>query len=144
MYHLFILVSRGKIEVYIWVFTERSTAVWLFRDFSVMGFAFFVHLRNPVLSSSLSFLIRNVQFFLFFLEWKTVSSKTNDEQTDCILGNEDPPGFVLVLEFCQIISIPQAICQRIPTCTCKIYPSLSTSWKSLCMKLTLVILCLFY
>lgn len=142
MYHLFILVSRGKIEVYIWVFTVPSTSVWLFRDLSVMGFAFFVHLRNPVLSSSLSFLIRNVQFFLFFLEWKTVSSKTNDEQTDCILGNEDPPGFVLVLEFCQIISIPQAICQRIPTC--KIYPSLSTSWKLFCMKLTLVILCLFY
>lgn len=79
--------------------------------------ALLVHSSLFLLSSSLDSLVGSYRLYVFL--WKReVTTQVMSVQGE----SEDHPGFVLVLEFCQIIGIPKAICLEILTskCTCNV------------------------
>lgn len=89
---------------------------WFWQNF-LSHSALLVHSSLFLLSSSLDFLVGSYWLYVFL--WK----REVTTQVMSVHGeSENHPGFVLVLEFCQIIGIPKTICLEIlaSKCTCNV------------------------
>lgn len=105
--------------------------------------ALLVHSSLFLLSSSVDSLVGSYRLYVFL--WKR-------EVTTQVMSmhgeSEDHPGFVLVLEFCQIIGIPKAICLEIlaSKCTCNVckIDKIGAIFVCICHLINISLVCFFF
>lgn len=105
--------------------------------------ALLVHSSLFLLSSSLDSLVGSYRLYVFL--WK----REVTTQVMSVHGeSEDHPGFVLVLEFCQIIGIPKAICLEIlaSKCTCNVckIDKIRALFVCICHLINISLVCFFF
>lgn len=105
--------------------------------------ALLVHSSLFLLSSSVDSLVGSYRLNVFL--WKReVTTQVMSVQGE----SEDHPGFVLVLEFCQIIGIPKAICLEIlaSKCTCNVckIDKIGALSVCICHLINIPLVCFFY
>lgn len=105
--------------------------------------ALLVHSSLFLLSSSVDSLVGSYRLYVFL--WK----REVTTQVMSVHGeSEDHPGFVLVLEFCQIIGIPKAICLEIlaSKCTCNVckIDKIGALFVCICHLINISLVCFFF
>lgn len=105
--------------------------------------ALLVHSSLFLLSSSVDSLVGSYRLYVFL--WKReVTTQVMSVQGE----SEDHPGFVLVLEFCQIIGIPKAICLEIlaSKCTCNVckIDKIGALFVCICHLINISLVCFFF
>lgn len=114
-----------------------------FCNVSVIESALLVHSSLFLLSSSVDSLVGSYRLYVFL--WK----REVTTQVMSVHGeSEDHPGFVLVLEFCQIIGIPKAICLEIlaSKCTCNVckIDKIGALFVCICHLINISLVCFFF
>lgn len=105
--------------------------------------ALLVHSSLFLLSSSVDSLVGSYRLYVFL--WKRgVTTQVMSMHGE----SEDHPGFVLVLEFCQIIGIPKAICLEIlaSKCTCNVckIDKIGAIFVCICHLINISLVCFFF